>query len=166
MFNKTKQNKMNVIIESTKNHKTQYIFFPQQNERIELHRKNVDKLLSIIDNIDIISTIVMRYEEDKDVLLCFLSNGKLIEFIYPIIFDDENDENDENDVYSELIVTDIPVFNYKQDVQAIELIKLYIDTIKICANSLEDFCSGREDSCLVWNYKLSEKIVKFLNNLK
>jgi hypothetical protein len=47
----------------------------------------------------------------------------------------------------------------------LDLINIYIDTIRLCENSLKDFCSGREDSMMLWTKDHTDKLEMFLTKI-
>ncbi|AYV75446.1 MAG: hypothetical protein Terrestrivirus1_320 [Terrestrivirus sp.] len=114
-------------------------------------------------NLDVIIRMEIFHSDYLDdvngnvVLVMITAKGKIIELYY---HDDEDSIEDPIDYNQDNIqVREIP---NAELTNRLELINVYIDTIRLCENSLRDFCSNREDSIMLWTKDHTDKLEKFL----
>jgi len=116
--------------------------------------------LDVIIRMEIFSSDYLDDVNGNVVLVMITAKGKIIELYYyddDDIFDGPIDYNQDN-----IQVREIP---NAELTNRLELINIYIDTVRLCENSLRDFCSNREDSIMLWTKDHTDKLEKFLTKI-
>ena len=116
--------------------------------------------LDVIIRMEIFSSDYLDDVNGNVVLVKITAKGKIIELYYyddDDIFDGPIDYNQDN-----IQVREIP---NAELTNRLELINIYIDTVRLCENSLRDFCSNREDSIMLWTKDQTDKLEKFLTKI-
>lgn len=112
-----------------------------------------------------VDTFTSKYLDDvngSNVMIIITQNGKLVELHTHAFFEDEDDEDDEFVYDANTEYVKVRQISHVNLLVKKEVIDIYMDSLCLSANSLHDFCSGREDSVMVWTDKQTDLLEKFL----